>query len=197
MTDQVPEPAEPAEDDLDEQPTPMPSWVPLLIGGLLVVLAGFAVYTGLRYRNDDSLTSQLHARRDRAMTAAPPGEPAAGASLVLHGESGENTPAANAPVTGEARAVISNGPGGVQSTIRIWARRGMILDVVPENSMVYVNNLLIGEASQFDTPDEIYDFAEPGSYTVRIVAPNGHEKTFIVTAATEAKQEVARIAVKL
>jgi hypothetical protein len=197
MTDQVPDPAEPEADDVDEQPTPMPSWVPVLIGALLVVLAGSAVYTGLRYRNDDSLTSQVRPRRDRGMTAAPPGEPAAGASLVLHGESGENTPTANTPVTGEARAVISNGPGGVQSTIRIWARRGMVLDVVPDNAMVYVNTVLIGEASQFDTPDEIYDFAEPGSYTVRIVAPNGHEKTFIVTAATEAKQEIARISVKL
>jgi hypothetical protein len=73
----------------------------------------------------------------------------------------------------------------------------MVLDVVPDNAMVYVNTVLIGEASQFDTPDEIYDFAEPGSYTVRIVAPNGHEKTYIVTAANEAKQEIARISVKL
>ena len=32
------------------------------------------------------------------MTAAPPGEPGAGASLVMHGSEGDNTPAAKPPV---------------------------------------------------------------------------------------------------
>jgi len=50
---------------------------------------------------------------------------------------------------------------------------------------------------QFNTMDEVYDFAEPGSYTVRIVAPGGAEKTFVVTAAEDAKQDVARISAKM
>ena len=189
MTDPVPEIDE-------EEPAPMPRWVPILIGALLVVLAALAVFTGLRYRNDESLTSQVRPRREHTMTPAPPGEPGAGASLVLHGESGENTPTANAPVSGEARAVITGGKEGVQSTVRIWARRGMVLNVLPEDAMVYVNNLLIGQVSQFNTMDEVYDFAEPGSYTVRIVSPSGAEKTYIITAGNEAKQDIARISVK-
>jgi len=92
--------------------------------------------------------------------------------------------------------VISGGPGGVQTTVRMWARRGMVLNVIPEDAMVYVNDLLIGQVRQFNTMDEVYDFAAPGSYTIRIVAPSG-EKTFVVTAAEDAKQEVARISTKL
>ena len=33
-----------------------------------------------------------------------------------------------------------------------------------------------------------------GSYTVKLVAPNGAEKTYIVTATDEAQEDVARIA---
>ncbi|HYK00963.1 MAG TPA: hypothetical protein VE974_04350 [Thermoanaerobaculia bacterium] len=174
----------------------MPRWVPVLIGGLLVVLAGLAVFTGLRYRDSNTMSEHVQPRREKSQVFAPPGEPDAGASRVMHGEA-DVTPNANAPVTGQARAVITGGPGGVQTTVRIWARRGMVLEVTPPEAMVYVNGLLIGHANQFDTTDEIYDFAEPGSYTVRIVAPSGTEKTFIVTAATEAEQDVARIEAKL
>lgn len=174
----------------------MPRWVPVLIGGLLVVLASLAVFTGLRYREPDTLTERVQPRRERD-TFAPPGEPSAGASRVMHGNDAEITPAANEPVTGDARAVITGGPGGVQSTVRVWARRGMVLRIAPPDAMVYVNGLLIGQANQFDTTDEIYDFAEPGSYTVRIVSPAGAEKTFIVTAASDAKQDVATIAATL
>ena len=193
MTEPVPEDPESLD---DYEPTPMPRWIPVLIGVLLVALAGLAVYTGLRYRTDDSLTSQVRPQREHSMTPAPPGEPGAGASLMLHGESGENTPPANAPVSGDARAVITGGPGGVNATVRIWARRGMVMNVLPEDSMVYVNDLPIGQVSQFNSMDEVYDFAEPGSYTVKIVSPKGEEKTFIVTAGDDAKQEVARISVK-
>lgn len=174
----------------------MPRWVPVLIGGLLVVLAALAVFTGLRYRNSNTMTEHVQPRREKSQVFAPPGEPGAGASRVMHGEA-DITPDAGAPVTGQARAVITGGPGGVQSVVRIWARRGMVLEVTPADSMVYVNGMLIGHANQFDTTDEIYDFAEPGSYTVRILAPNGAEKTYIVTAADEAEQDVATIEAKL
>lgn len=177
-----------------EPGTSMPRWVPMLIGAVLVIMAALAVYTGVRYReNGGALTPNVQSRRERATTAAPPGEPGAGASRVLHGsESEDNTPSANEPVQGSARAVISGGPGGVETTVRIWARRGMMLEVTPATAMVYVNDTLIGHVNQFDTEDEIYDFPAAGSYTVRVVAAN-KQKTYIVTAATDAKQNIAHI----
>ena len=190
---------EPIPDPEPQEPEPaMPRWIPLLIGAVLVVLAALAVYTGLRYRDENTMAQHVRPRSSRATAPAPPGEPGAGASLVLHGDSGDNTPMANAPVKGQARAVISGGgPAGVTATVRIWARRGMVLNVLPEDTMVYVNDLPIGEVNQFNSADEVYDFAEPGSYTVKLVAPNGKTKTYIITAADDAKQEVARISEKL
>lgn len=192
---------------MTEQPTPeqpeqapepgagMPRWVPILIGAVLVTLAALAVFTGLRYRdtNTNTITDHVPPRRERT-TNAPPGEPEAGASLVL---SGNEAPAANEPVTGRARAVVEGGPGGVAATVRIWARRGMVFNVLPEDTMVYVNEMPIGQVIQFNTMDEVYDFAAPGSYTIKLIAPSGAEKTFIVTASEDAKQEIARISAKL
>jgi hypothetical protein len=79
----------------------------------------------------------------------------------------------------------------------MWARRGVVFNVLPEDSMIYVNGVMIGEVRQFNTVDEVYDFAQPGSYNVRIVAPAGTEKTFVVTASDDAKIDVARISAKL
>jgi hypothetical protein len=188
MTDPTPEP----------QPEPetgaaMPRWVPVLIGAVLVIMAALAVYTGIRYRDDDTLVERVGSRREQGVTNAPPGEPGAGASLVMHGNEGDSTPSANEPVAGNARAVISGGPGGIETTVRIWARRGMLLEIAPAESMVYVNDTLMGHASQFDTEDEIYEFAAPGSYTVRVVSPAGKQKTYVVTAADDAQQDVAHI----
>ena len=185
----------PENDVTNEEPAAaqIPRWIPVLIGVVLVSLAALAVYTGLRYREGDTLTERITPQRDVAQGAAPPGGPAAGASLVLPGETGDNVPAANEPVEGTARAVITGGAGGVQSTVRIWASRGMMLKVTPSEAMVYVNDLPIGEVAHFDSADEVYDFAEPGSYTVRIVGPGGAERTFIVTATDEAEREVALI----
>lgn len=174
----------------------MPRWIPVLIGVVLVALGGLAVFTGLRYRQD-TLTGEVRPRQDRGMTPAPPGEPGAGASLVLHGESGENTPVANEPSAGQSRTLVTGGPQGVSATVRVFARRGMVLNVLPEDAMVYVNDLPIGQARQFNTMDEVYDFAELGAYTIRIVAPDGVERTFIVTAAEDAKQDIARISADL
>lgn len=189
------------EGDLNEPAGPpvagMPRWVPVLIGVLLVTLAGLAVYTGLRFRDTRTITDHVAPQRERGSVDAPPGEPGAGESLVVHGDDRETTPAAGEPVEGSSRAVITGGRAGVTSTVRMWARRGMILGVEPPDSMVYVNDVLIGQARQFDTVDEIYDFAQPGSYKVTIVAPAGATKTFVVTAADEAKDDIATIAVKL
>lgn len=198
MTDPTPETSHVGEPQSDhETGAPMPRWVPVLIGAILVIMAGLAIYTGLRDRYDGTLTSQVRPQRDRGMTAAPPGEPGAGASLVMHGNEGDSTPAAKPPVEGDARVAISGGPGGVESTVRIWARRGVMLSITPAESMVYVNDLPIGQASQFNTMDEIYEFAAPGSYTIKVVAPDNKQKTYIVTAADDAKQDVASIQASL
>jgi len=176
----------------------MPRWVPVLIGVVLVTMAALAVLTGLRGRDDDTMFSQVRPRKQpRASTPAPPGEPGAGASLVLHGDSGENTPAANDPVQGQSRAVVTGGPGGVTSTIRVWARRGMVLNVLPEDTVVYVNDIPIGQVAQLNTMDEAYEFAAAGSYTVKLVAPSGTQKTYVVTASEDAKEDVARITADL
>lgn len=180
-----------------DEPSVMPRWVPVLIGAILVLMAGLAVYTGLRDRDEDTILAKVRPRSSqRANTPAPPGEPGAGASLVLHGEAGENTPAANEPVSGRSRAVVTGGPGGVSSVVRIWARRGMVLNVLPEDTLVYVNETPIGQVSQLNTMDEAYEFAAPGSYTVKLVAPNGAVKTYIVTAGDDAEHDVARISTK-
>jgi hypothetical protein len=44
--------------------------------------------------------------------------------------------------------------------------------------------------------DEVYDFAEPGSYNIKLVSPGGAEKSFVITAADDAKQDIARISWK-
>ena len=194
MTEQIPE-QEP--DDGVPDPSLIPRWIPVLIGLILAVMAALAVWTGLRFRDDGPMRTHMRPRADQRATAAPPGEPGAGASLVLHGRSGETTPAAGAPVTDASRVEIRGGPEGVEATIRLRARRGMILDVQPADAMVYVNDIPIGQVRQFDTMDEVYDFAEPGSYTIRIVAPGIAEKQFVVTAAEDAADNVARITAKL
>lgn len=191
-TEPPPDPREDAESDLVAEPAPMPRWVPVLIGAVLVTFAGLAVFTGLRYRNEGTILEHVAPRKVRATSPAPQDEPGAGASLVLP----ENTPAANEPVAGTARTAITGGPGGVQSTERFWARRGVVFNVLPEETVVYVNDLPIGQARQFNSMEEVYDFAEPGSYTIRLVAPSGAEKTFIVTAADDAKQDITRISLK-
>ncbi len=176
----------------------MPRWVPVLIGVVLVTIAGLAVLTGLRGRDDITLVSKVPASRaQKPNAAAPPGEPGAGASLVLHGADGENTPGANEPVQGQARTVVTGGPGGVTSTVRVWARRAMLVNVQPQDTMVHVNDVLIGQASQLDTMDEAYEFAAAGSYTVKLVAPGGATKTYVVTASEDAKEDVARITADL
>lgn len=182
----------------EELPDPslIPRWVPVLIGIILAAMAGLAVFTGFRY-HDSGITSHVRPRRDRPATFAPPGEPGAGASLVLHGESGENTPTAGAPVRGDSRVEIRGSGAGVEAVRRFRARRGMMLEVSPADAVVYVNNLPIGQVSQFDGADEVYDFANPGSYDVRVVAPGGGEEHFVVTASDDAPQEIATIAATL
>jgi hypothetical protein len=183
-----------------DAPPAMPRWVPGVIGVVLVAMAALAVYTGLRYRTPTVANGVVKSRRPaRDMTggAGPPGEPEPGASLVFPGDAADNTPAAHDAVTGRARAEITGTGHRIAATVRIWARRGMMTRVVPDDAMVSVNDLVIGQARQFDKPDEIYDFPAPGSYTIRITAPGYKDQQFIVTVAEDAKQEIARLDVKL
>jgi hypothetical protein len=187
-------PQEPEDDSVEQQV--IPRWVPILIGLVLVAIAGVAVYTGLRYRRAP-LAATVHRAATPAASPGPPGEQQPGASLMFPGEGQEGIPTANAPVTGNARAVVTGSTAGVEGVVRIWARRGMRLDVDPADALITVNDMAIGQASQFDSEDEIYDFAAPGSYTVRVTAPGHVDRTFIVTAAEDAKDDIALIKAKL
>jgi len=175
----------------------MPRWVPLAIGAVLVTLAALAVLTGLRYRDQtlvNIIRPQSEARRN---SGGPPGEPEAGASLVFPGEAGANVPAANAPYEGETRATIQGGPDGVTSVIRMTARRGMVITSSPADAVVYVNDVAVGQARQFDSEDEVYDFPAAGSYDVKIVAPGFEQRHFVVTVSDAAERDIVRIDVKL
>src|SRR5216684_3653682 len=149
MTEQPNEP--PRERHVPDQ-AQLPGWVPTAIGIVLVIMAALAVYTGLRYRNPTLAGSIIKTRHPpRAMTGGgPPGEPEPGASLVFP----ENSPTAGGPTVG----------GGQQMT----ARRGLITNVIPDDAMVFVNGVAIGEARQFNTIDKVYDFPAEGNYTVRL-----------------------------
>jgi len=178
MTEQPNEP--PRERHVPDQ-AQLPGWVPTAIGIVLVIMAALAVYTGLRYRNPTLAGSIIKTRHPpRAMTGGgPPGEPEPGASLVFP----ENAPTAQA--------------GTLAGKAAMSARRGLITNVLPDDALVYVNGVVIGEAKQFNTMNKVYDFPAEGSYMIRLVAPGYKEAQFAVTASDNAQQEIARIDAKL
>ena len=186
MTIESPESERTRERDIVEESS-MPRWVPIAIGIVLVTLAALAVLTGMRYR-DQTLVRivQPHQRPVRATAPAPPGEPEPGASLMFPGDAA-NVPPAHADVAGRAGSQV----------VRMSARRGLRTNVTPSDAIVYVNDVAIGQANQFDSETEEYDFAAPGNYTIRLIAPGYKERTFIVTADENAKAEVAALDVKL
>ena len=197
----APEPAEPQPERHPHHPpdaTVMPRWVPILIGAVLVTIAALAVITGMRYR-ENTLVRMVSGRstEPRVAAPAPPGEPEPGASRVLSGNEGGDIPAAHDDPGGESQAEITGGAEGVAAVVRMRARRGMQIKSTPADAVVYVNNVQIGQARQFDTEDEAYDFAAPGSYTIRLIAPGYKERTFVVTASEDAADEVAHIEAKL
>jgi hypothetical protein len=182
----------------DDDPVPMPKWVPLLIGAVLVAMAALAVYTGAVPR-PSTLVRMVRPRRvPMTANAGPPGEPQAGASRSYPGESGDNTPEANPPVPGgKSRVMIEGSGNAVAANLRMWARRGFLLRVTPDDALVYVNDVMVGQAHQFATTDEVYDFPAAGSYTIRLMAPGYHDQSFTVTAAENANQEIAIITAQL
>lgn len=176
----------------------MPRWVPIAIGVVLVTLAALAVLTGLRYR-DNTLVGIIRPQSESRRTApAPPGEPEAGASRVFSGRTGANVPPANIELDEqEPGTSVSGGPGGVSSLVRMRARRGMQFRTEPRDAVVYVNDVAVGRASEFDRGEEVYDFAEAGSYNVRLEAPGFEPRHYLVTASWDAPQDIARIEAKL
>jgi hypothetical protein len=193
MTD-VPPPEQPGA-PAEPEAAPLPGWVPILIGLVLVALAALAVFTGLQYRNSTIVGVVKPRRVPAANTPAPPGEPQAGASLVFNGESGDNAPVAHPAVTGQARATITGTGNVIEGTVRIWARRGMTTAITPPDALVYVNDVPVGQANQLTA--QPYEFPQAGSYTVRITAPGYRDRLFVVTAADSAKEEIATIVAKL
>jgi hypothetical protein len=178
-------------DGTEEAPA-MPKWVPAVIGAVLVIMASFAVYTGLRYRNPPLANGIVKTRHPaRAMTGGgAPGEPGPGGSLVLPGESGDNAPSPNAPVAGHSKVEINGTKGAIAVVPHLTARRGMTLNVAPEDALVYVNDTPVGVANQLRGP---YEFPAPGSYTVRIAAPGYKEQQVIVTASDNGTPEVVTV----
>jgi len=180
------------EEDLEPPPPPLPGWVPVLIGGVLVVLAALAVFTGLRYRQNTLVNIVKPPRTmPQSNTQAPSGEPEAGGSLIFDG----NAPAAHPPVAGRTRATITGTGSDVESNVRITARRGMVVTAVPDDAIVYVNDMAVGQAKQLAT--QAYEFAAPGSYTIRVTAPGFRDRVYTVTVAENASVEVARIEARL
>jgi len=175
-----------------EPPTPpLPQWIPVLIGAILVLLGALAVFTGLRYRQDTLVSIVRPRRAPQSNSPAPPGEPEAGASLIFDG----NAPPAHPAVAGKSRATITGTGGEIESNVHITARRGMTTAVVPDDAVVYVNDVAVGQAKQLAT--QAYEFATPGSYVVRINAPGFRDRVFTVTVAENAREEVARIDARL
>lgn len=195
--EQPPDPA-PAPVEAHAEPHLMPRWVPVVIGVVLVTLAALAVVTGLRYR-ENTLVGIINPRWEERRTApAPPGEPEAGASRVFPGEAGANVPSANEAIDAEEpRAEITGGREGVVSVVRIWARRGMQIRAEPPDAVVYVNDVPVGHAREYEGGEEVYDFAAAGSYNVRLDAPGYKPRHFVVTATNAARQDIARIEAKL
>ena len=180
------------EEDLEPPPPPLPRWIPILIGAVLVALGALAVFTGLRYRQN-TLVSIVKPSRTmpQSNSPAPPGEPEAGGSLIFDG----NAPAAHPPVAGRTRATITGTGSEVESNVHITARRGMVVTATPDDAVVYVNDMAVGQAKQLAS--QPYEFATPGSYTIRVTAPGYRDRVYTITVAENANVEVARIEARL
>ena len=185
-----------AEDELPP-PVPLPTWVPVLIGLILVAMGGAALYTGLKFRDQPFRKPvarlPLPSRPPRSGPAAVPGEPQPGSSRMS-----EAVPSPE-PIDTAAtsRYTITGSAHDLAAQTRLAASRGMILNVEPPDALVYVNNDALGEARQFDSADSLYEFPDEGTYNVKISAAGYLDSTFVVVADPNAKDEIAAITVKL
>lgn len=205
-----PQPAEPGQTDdkgqalhrrADPPIVSLPKWVPIGLGLVLLIMAVLAVYTGLNYRNvslSRGLGRVVSSRTpSRVAESGVPGEPQPGASRVVHGEHGEAIPQPDAFDPDQSPSAIRSEGGAVIPVIRLAARRGLLVRVIPDDALVYVNGQPIGAARQFSSSDQIYEFAEEGRFAVRLVAPGYHEVEYEISATQDAADEVAVINAKL
>lgn len=187
--------------EMPERQLALPFWVPILIGLTLVALAAMAVYTGLRTqvkpagREVSTLPAMDTSWRLPDDAGGPPGAPEPGGSRVV---SAHELPEPG-PIVDEKlpRYSIAGDAGGVSGLVRFAVRRGIVFDVEPRDAVIYVNDTAVGEVQQFESSDQVYEFAEQGTFTVRVVAPGYVEAEFIVTAADDARDEVAEITTSL
>lgn len=182
-----------------EERRPLPRWIPILIGAVLLGMAALAVFTGLQYRGGP--LGQAFRRATGSVLPSEggaPGEPQPGASRVVHGAAGDYVPrpAAAGDDSNRSQVVITGGADGVIPSIRLTAQRAMSIEVEPPDALIYVNGQLMGTANQFRSPD-LYDFPEVGEYTIRVVAPGFEEIEYVVAVDPSAKTEVATIETKL
>lgn len=204
MTETQPEKQDPAQHRRADPPiVSLPRWVPV---GLVLVLLGMAllaVYTGLNFRNVSlsrgprRVVPNPNPPPSRVAESGVPGEPQPGASRVVHGEHGEAIPQPDAFDPDLSPSAIRSEGGKVIPVIRLDARRGLLLRVTPDDALVYVNGQPIGAAKQFSSSDQIYEFADQGRFSVRLVAPGYHEVEYEISANQEAGDEVAVINTKL
>jgi len=187
------------EDDTENAPqvVALPRWVPALLGLVLVAMAGLAVYTGLTYRAKP-LVRGLVKRASQLTHREGPAEQQAGGSRVLPGSTGDQLPRGNVPTGGAESAFSITGAGNrVESTVRLSAKRGALLRVVPEDAIFYVNDQLMGPVKPYSTTQEAYEFPEEGSFTIRVAAEGYADEMFEVVVAPDSKVEVASITTKL
>lgn len=185
----------------DDESLKLPRWVPLTIGIALVIIAGLAVYTGLTYRQQGiGRAFRRLPMMNRVDRGGAPGEPEAGASRMMHGVAGDTIPVPE-PGSGdyETRVAITGGADGVVPSIRLSARRGVILKVEPSDAIVYVNDAPMGTAAQFSTPEQVWEFPDvpEGTFTIRLEAPGYRAYEYVVTSDPDAETEVATLEVKL
>lgn len=165
----------------------LPRWVPVLLGSVLVLMAGFAVYTGLTYRSKP-LSRAL--RRPIAATQRV-------VSRVLPGDTVDDPAPNPARPDTSSKTVISGDAAGVRTATLLRVRRGMLLHIEPKSATVYVNDRPVGTAGQFSRADSAYEFPEEGSFTVRIMADGYEDSAYLVTVDPEAGQETEEIRQKL
>lgn len=188
----------------DDAPLELPGWVAPAIGLALVLIAGMAVWTGFRPRTRPEAKLVITEPAIREHAAQPedsggaPGDPGPGASRVVQSDTGGAVPSAQPLPEGELpRATIAGDETGVTPTTNLEVRRGIAFDSDRSDAVVYVNDLPIGDAGQYAAKDQPYEFAQEGTFTVRVVAADGTEARFVVVATAAAETDVAVIRVRL
>jgi hypothetical protein len=196
----APEPSPPS----DETPIALPRWVAPAIGLALVVIAGLAVWSGFRPRTRPEAKIVITEPAAPPLTGmredsgGSPGDPGPGASRIVQSDTGGAVPAAAPLPEGELpRSTIAGDKAGVTTTASLEVRRGVAFDSDRPDAVVYVNDVPIGDAGQFAVKDQPYEFAQEGTFTVRVVAKDGTEARFVVVATAAAETDVAMIRVRL